>query len=115
MKAVKLHKLAMCARSPENWLYPGPHQKKRGQEGEGGASASLPHSAETPLGVLRPALEPSAQDTAGAVGAGPVEAAAMIRGLEPLCWEERLGELGLLSLGKRHLWGDLIVAVQYDI
>jgi len=39
----------------------------------------------------------------------------MIRGLEPLCWEERLGELGLLSLGKRHLWGDLIVAVQYDI
>jgi len=38
----------------------------------------LPCSAETPPGVLCSALEPSAQDRAGAVGAGPEEAPAMI-------------------------------------
>jgi len=48
---------AMCTHSPESQPYPGLHQEKHGQQVEGGDSAPLLRSRETPSGILHPALE----------------------------------------------------------
>jgi len=46
---------------------------KCSQQVKGGDSGPLLCSSETPPGILRPALEPSAQERHGPVGAGPEE------------------------------------------
>jgi len=82
----------MCPHSPEGQPYPGLHHKQHGQQDEGGDSAPLLHSGESPPGVL---------------------SSALIQGMEHLCYEARLRELGLFSLQKRRLWGQPVAAFQY--
>ena len=84
------HDLAMCACSPEGQPHPGLHPQQRGQQVEGGDSASFLCSGETPTGVLHPALEASAQERHRAVGVGPDEATKMLEGREHLSCEKRL-------------------------
>ena len=63
----------LCTHSPEGQPYPRLHQRESGLQVEGRDSAPLLCSGETSPGVLRPVLEPSAQERHGAVGAGPEE------------------------------------------
>jgi len=64
-----------------------------------------PALSGSPPGVLRPALEPSAQVRPGAVGVAPEEAPAMIQGLEPPLLGGKAGRAGAVQPGEEKAVG----------
>lgn len=86
---------ATCAHNAESQLNPGLHPRQRDQQGKEGDSPCLLCSGDTLPGVLCPALTSPTQE--GLWPVGVQRAAKMIRGLERVCYEDRLGELELCN------------------
>ena len=63
----------MCPHSPESQPDLGLHQKKYGQQGEGGDPVPLLCAGETSPAVLHPDVEFSVRERHGSVGARPEE------------------------------------------
>ena len=87
--------------------------KSGGQQGEGGDCLPLFCPCEIPPAILQPDLGFSAHKKHRAFGVGTGETTKKFKGLEHFSYKERLRLLGLFSLEKRRLQGDITVAFQY--
>ena len=96
----------MCPNSPESQPYPGPQQKKHGQQVKGGDPAPLLCAVEASPGVLHAGVEPSEQERHRPVGVCPEDSHKN----EPRDGTPLLQAEELFSLEMRRLRGDWIVA-----
>ena len=85
--------------------------KKHGQQVEGGYPAPLLRAGEASSGVQM--WSPQYRRDTDLLEHIQRRATKMIKGMEYFSYEDRLRELGLFSLQKRRLWGDLRAAFQY--
>ncbi|RMC16392.1 hypothetical protein DUI87_06719 [Hirundo rustica rustica] len=86
-------KLDMTHR-PESQLCPGLHPKQCGQQGVGGDSDALLHSGETPVQCYIKLRGSQHQQDMDLLEQAQGNATKMIRGVDNLCYEDRLGDLG---------------------